>query len=146
MDYQYLLLLLATEKTKIVYCKDAIRRGTSEHVSFDFLGYTFRSRVVLGRRGLFVGFNPAISDKAMKAVSAQIRGWHLNRRSGLDLSAIAAGINAQVRGWINYYGAFYRSKLHQIALRIDGDLVRWAMQSSNDCAANPSGHGNGSAL
>lgn len=130
-------LQLHPDKTKIVYCKDAMRRGTSEHVSFDFLGYTFRGRVVLGRQGLFVGFNPAISDKAMKAVGRKIRGWHLNRRSGLDLSAIAAGINAQVRGWINYYGAFYRSKLHQIALRIDGHLVRWAMQKFKRLRGKP---------
>ena len=31
-------------KTKIVYCKDASRRGKAEHTSFDFLGYTFRGR------------------------------------------------------------------------------------------------------
>ena len=38
-------------------------------------------------------------------------------------------INPQVRGWIGYYGAFYRSSpLYLIALRIDQHLVRWAMQ------------------
>ena len=37
-------LELHPEKTKIVYCKDAKRRGSSEHTSFDFLGYTFRGR------------------------------------------------------------------------------------------------------
>jgi hypothetical protein len=40
----------------------------------------------------------------------------------------AWGINAQVRGWINYYGAFYRSELYFLALRINQHLVRWAMQ------------------
>ena len=121
-------LELHPDKTKIVYCKDTMRRGDSEHVSFDFLGYTFRGRAVLGRRGLFVGFNPAMSTKATKAVSAKIRAWHLNRRSDSDLSTLAGDINAQVRGWIGYYGAFYRSKLHLIARRIDQHLVRWAMQ------------------
>ena len=51
-------------KTKVVYCKDTRRRGNSEHVSFDFLGYTFRGRVVRGQRGFFVGFNPAMSNAA----------------------------------------------------------------------------------
>ncbi len=115
-------------KTKVVYCKDGKRRGTAEHTSFDFLGYTFRARVVRGRRGFFVSFNPAMSNKARKAVGTQIRGWHLNRRSGHDLSGIAAEVNPQVRGWINYYGRFYRSTLYSLATRIDEHLVRWAMQ------------------
>ncbi len=34
--------------TKVVYCKDANRRGTSEHTSFDFLGYKFRGRLAGG--------------------------------------------------------------------------------------------------
>ena len=34
-------LELHPEKTKIVYCKDANRRGTHLNEKFDFLGYTF---------------------------------------------------------------------------------------------------------
>jgi Reverse transcriptase (RNA-dependent DNA polymerase)/Group II intron, maturase-specific domain len=98
-------------KTKIVYCKDANRRGDFEHTSFDFLGYTFRGRLAKGRRGYFTGFSPAISGKAKKAKGKQIRDWHLNRRSSEDLSSLAKEINPQVQGWINYYGAFYRSEL-----------------------------------
>jgi RNA-directed DNA polymerase len=111
-----------------VYCKDTNRRGDSEHTSFDFLGYTFRGRFALGRKGLFVGFTPAISDAAKKAVGKKIRDWHLKRRSGTDLSDLAWAINAQVRGWINYYGAFCRSELYFLAARIDEHIVRWAMQ------------------
>jgi hypothetical protein len=85
------------------------RRGDSEHTSFDFLGYTFRGRFLRGRRGLFVSFTPAISTKALKAKGLQIRAWHLNRLSGTDLSGLAEAINPQVRGWINYFGRFYRS-------------------------------------
>ncbi len=121
-------LELHPEKTKVVYCKDANRRGTSEHVSFEFLGYVFRGRPAKGRRGFFVNFLPAMSATAKKAKGQQIRAWHLNRRNGTDLSGIARGINPQVRGWINYYGAFYRSELYSLALRIDQHLVRWAMQ------------------
>ena len=85
-------------KTKIVYCKDANRRGDYEHTSFDFLGYTFRTRKALGRRGYFAGFSPAISAAAKKAKSKQIRDWHLNRRSGTDLPGLARQINPIVRG------------------------------------------------
>ena len=32
-----------------------------------------------------------------------------------------------MRGWINYYGRYYRSELHFLAARIDEHLIRWAM-------------------
>ena len=131
-------LELHPEKTKIAYCKDASRqRGDPEHTSFDFLGYTFRGRVARGPRGLFVSFSPAISANAKKAVGQKIRAWHLNRRSGTDLSSLAEEINPQVRGWIGYYGAFYRSELYSLALRIDQHLVRWAMQKFKRLRGKP---------
>ena len=74
-----------------------------------------------------MNFLPAMSAKARKAKGQQIRAWHLKRRSGTDLSGLAEDINPQVRGWINYYGAFYRSELYSLAKRIDEHLVRWAM-------------------
>lgn len=121
-------LELHPEKTKVVYCKDANRRGGSEHTSFDFLGFGFRGRVARGPRGYFVSFSPAMSNAAKKAVGQKIRAWHLNRRSGTDLSGLAREINPQVRGWVNYYGAFYRSGFLPLAKRIDEHLLRWAMQ------------------
>jgi hypothetical protein len=136
-------LELHPEKTKIVFCKDTNRPGRFEHTSFDFLGYTFRGRLAKGPRGYFVSFSPAMSAKAKKAKGLQIRAWHLNRRSGLDLSGLAEEINPQVRGWIGYYGAFYRSELYSLARRIYQHLVRWAMQSSDDCGAGLVGRGPG---
>jgi RNA-directed DNA polymerase len=121
-------LELHPEKTKIVFCKDANRLGASEHTSFDFLGYTFRGRLARGRRGYFVSFAPAISVKARKAIGRKVRHWHLNRRSGTGLSDLAEEINPQIRGWISYYGAFYRSELYSLARHIDQHLLRWAMQ------------------
>jgi RNA-directed DNA polymerase len=130
-------LELHPEKTKVVYCKDASRRGKSEHTSFDFLGYTFRGRLARGPRGYFVSFSPAMSTKAKKAKGLQIRAWHLNRRSGKDLSDLAGEINPQVRGWINYYGAFYRSELYSLAARINGHIVRWAMRKFKRLRGKP---------
>jgi hypothetical protein len=104
-------LELHPEKTRIVYCKDANRRGNSEHTRFDFLGYTFQGRMAKGPPRLLAGFNPAISNSAKKAKGQQIRDWHLNRWTSVDLSGIAEEINPQVRGWINYYGRFYRTEL-----------------------------------
>ena len=84
-----------------------------------------------------MNFSPAMSAKAKKAKGKQIRDWHLNRRSGSDLSDLAWAINAQVRGWINYYGAFYRSELYFLAWRIDEHLVRWAMQKFKRLQGRP---------
>ena len=120
-------LELHPEKTKVAYCKDANRPGDAEHTSFDFLGYTFRARLAKWRKGFFVSFSPAISAKAKKAVGVKIRAWHLRCRSGSDLAGLAEEINPQVRGWFGYYGAFYRSELATLALRIDEHLIRWAM-------------------
>ena len=111
--------------------------GDAEHTSFDFLGYTFRGRLARGRRGFFVSFLPAMSTGAKKAKGQQIRAWHLNRRTGTDLSGLAEDINAQVRGWINYYGAFYHSELFSLARRIDEHLVRWAMHKFKRLGRSP---------
>jgi RNA-directed DNA polymerase len=130
-------LELHPEKTKIVLCKDANRRGDSEHISFDFLGYTFRGRLARGRTGYFVSFAPAISPKAKKAVGQKVRHWHLNRRSGTDLAGLANQINPVVRGWFGYYGAFYRSELYSLARHIDQHVLRWAMQKFKRLRGRP---------
>jgi RNA-directed DNA polymerase len=131
-------LELHPDKTRVVFCKDANRTGEAEHASFDFLGYTFRGRQARGPKGLFVSFSPAISVKAKKAKGQQIRAWHLSRRTGSRLSGLAEDINPQVRGWINYYGVFYRSELYSLARRIDEHLTRWAMQKFKRLRGKPS--------
>jgi len=135
--FKALGLELHPEKTKVVYCKDANRVGDFESTSFDFLGYTFRGRLARGRKGFFVNFLPAMSSQAKKAKGQQIRAWHLNRRVSTDLSSIAKAINAQVRGWINYYGVFYHSELFPLLRRIDEHLLRWAMHKFKRLRGSP---------
>jgi len=58
-------LQLHPAKTRIVYCKDSNRRGSHEHTSFTFLGFTFRARKARNRHGInFASFLPAISKDA----------------------------------------------------------------------------------
>lgn len=121
-------LQLHPDKTKVVFCADGKRVGEAKHTSFDFLGYTFTARLTKGRRGFFSNFSPAISRRARKRIGTLIRSWRLNKRSQSDLADLAQEINAIVRGWFNYYGAFYRSKLNFIGWRIDQHLMRWAMR------------------
>ena len=71
-------LELHPTKTKIVYCKDAGRKGEYKHVKFDFLGYTFQPRRAKNRWGQsLVSFPPAISAQAAKAVRRTIREWRM---------------------------------------------------------------------
>ena len=121
-------LELHPDKTRIVYCKDGRRKGSHEHEQFDFLGYTFRPRLAVSKHGPFVSFLPAISDRAAKEVRAKIRGWRIHRHSDRSLTDLAEFVNPIVRGWITYYGRFYRSRLMTSLERIDDYLVRWAMR------------------
>jgi RNA-directed DNA polymerase len=114
-------------KTRIVYCKDADRRGDHEVTSFVFLGYEFRPRLAKNRHGKhFVSFLPAVSRDAMKAMGAEIRSWHWAKRSDKSLGDLALMFNSVVQGWINYYGRFYRSRLLYFLRGLNRHLMRWA--------------------
>ncbi len=120
-------LELHPEKTKVVYCKDDDRTGEHPVTSFDFLGYTFRARRSKNWKGkYFVNFSPAVSGKATKAIRREVRSWKLPCRSDLSLNDLARTYNAAIRGWVNYYGAYYKSALYPTLRHIDRKLVRWA--------------------
>ena len=121
-------LELHPDKTKIVYCKDSNRRGSHEHTSLTFLGFTFRPRRARRKDGVqFTSFLPAISKDALKKISAEVRSWRLHRHTGMTPADIARWINPKVRGWMTYYGAFYRSALYPVLQRINAYLLRWIM-------------------
>jgi RNA-directed DNA polymerase len=74
-------LVLHPVKTKVVYCKDVNRRGDFPVISFDFLGFQFRARKTMWRKGemrIFThSFQPAASPKALTRISREVRGWRL---------------------------------------------------------------------
>ena len=114
-------------KTRVVYCKNYRCKGDYPDVAFDFLGFTFRPRGAKGKDGsLFTGFVPAISNKAAKAIRQEIRGWELQKKSAKSLDDLARMFNAVIRGWIAYYGVFYRSALNPIWRHLNRKLVLWA--------------------
>jgi RNA-directed DNA polymerase len=120
-------LELHPTKTRIVYCKDDRRRGNSGTVMFDFLGYCFRPRSILGphSRKMFCGFTPAVSKPALNAMRATIRGMKLRKRIEVTLDDIARELNPMVRGWIAYYGQYTRSALYPLARYINQTLAIW---------------------
>jgi group II intron reverse transcriptase/maturase len=121
-------LELHPTKTCIVYCKDDDRPGKHEHVTFDFLGYTFKPRQAKNRWGkYFVSFLPAISTKAAKAIRKTIREWRMaSTKSNQRLEDLARFADPAVRGWMNYYGRFYRSRCVQVLRHLNEALAAWA--------------------
>lgn len=122
-------LELHPDKTKIVYCKDDDRDGDFPQKKFDFLGYTFRPRSAKSKYGKhFVSFLPAISDKAEKAIRQSMRDWRLQSRCAIKLEDIADDINPIIRGWLNYYGKFYKSAVSPLFAYLNRRLATWAMR------------------
>jgi RNA-directed DNA polymerase len=120
-------LELHPEKTKIVYCKDEDRRGSYQNEKFDFLGYTFRPRRSKNRFGkYFINFSPAVSDKAVRKIRTEIRSWKLHLRSDKTIEDLSRMFNPVVRGWIQYYGRYYRSALYPAMKQLNRSLTRWA--------------------
>ena len=121
-------LELHPHKTKIVYCKDADRRGHYPNEKFDYLGYTFRARRSKNRWGkYFVNFSPGVSDGAAKRMREAIRAWQLGCRVDKRIDDLARMFNPVIRGWITYYGRYYPSALYPTLRYLDGRLARWAM-------------------
>ncbi len=108
--------------------QDSSRRGSHEHTSFTFLGFTFRPRRALRKDGTqFTSFLPAISKDALKKISAEVRSWRLHRWVSSDGQEIRKLINPKIRGWMAYYGAYYQSALYPVLRRINTCLLRWIM-------------------
>jgi RNA-directed DNA polymerase len=108
-------LQLHPQKTKIVYCKDGNRPGGHEHEKFDFLGYTFRPRRAKNRWGEYcIGFTPNVSSPAATKMRQTMRRWRVHRRSDQAVEALARMWNPVLRGWIQYYGRFYKSALYSV--------------------------------
>ena len=120
-------LELNPTKTRIVYCKDDDRTGNYPVTRFDFLGYTFRARRSKNRYGKhFVNFTPAVSNTAKKAMQQTIRGWRMHLKPDKTLEDLSRMFNPVIRGWINYYGYFYRSELYAVLRHMDRAIIRWA--------------------
>jgi len=121
-------LELHPEKTKIVYCKDASRKGQYKNTAFDFLGYTFRRRSCWSRKRncLFMNFTPAVSKSALKSMRLKIRKLRVRMATNRNIEQLALWLNPLINGWIGYYGRYSRSALYAMSRHVNKALVRWA--------------------
>jgi RNA-directed DNA polymerase len=128
------------EKTNIVYCG---QEQLNEKRSFTFLGYTFHPRRALNRFGeMFTSFLPAVSNQKLKEIRATIRMDNIRARVDLSIEDIARWYNPKIRGWYNYFGKFYPSRLTKLWKYLNRVLMLWAkskyknMRTSNKKAVS----------
>lgn len=117
------------EKTKIVFCKMSSRSSKHYHcTSFDYLGFTFRSRAAKDKRNnvLFTSYLPAISKKSVSRIHETIKSWNLKRLHNRSLRFVAAYINDVVRGWINYYEKFGKTEFWKVMCHLNRSIAYWA--------------------
>jgi RNA-directed DNA polymerase len=126
------------DKTRIVYCKDSNRSEEKENIEFTFLGYTFKPRKAKGQEGKeFTSFLPAISRKAKAKITEEIQRWRLLWMTQKSVEQIAADINPQIRGWLNYYGRYGKKELARVLGKINFHLMQWVQRKYKKCKHKP---------
>jgi group II intron reverse transcriptase/maturase len=121
-------LSLNQSKTKIVYCYNSQKRQVPMKLvnkSFDFLGYTFKPRIVKARGVMCIGFTPGISIKSQKRISEVCFKLKIHRMTHLMIYKIAEILKPITRGWINYFGKFRKSELRNVFRSLNFRLAKW---------------------
>ena len=122
-------LQLHPEKTKIVYCKGYCRRGKYARVSFDFLGYRFKPRLLRNRHGRHeVYFMAGISPKAASNLREQIRKLPWLAWQNMSVEEISMHCQNRLMGWMNYFKLFGESEIRNVLFYFDKCLRRWMMR------------------
>jgi len=117
-------------RRKVRKGKESGCTGDFPVIAFDFLGFQFRARKTMWRKGekrvYTHGFLPAASPKSLKRIRRTVRRWTLHHSSDKSLTELAAMYNPCIRGWITYYGHFYTTELRPTLQRIDAYVIRWS--------------------
>jgi len=121
-------LELNREKSKIVYCRRNQKKQPPFKVyyqKFDFLGFTFKPRIIKERGKIKLGFSPAISQKNIARIGEELFRLKIHRWVHFPISRIAELLNPKIRGWINYYSRFRKSELRKLFRVVNLRLTKW---------------------
>jgi len=121
-------LELNSEKSKIVYCRRNQKKQPPFKVyyqKFDFLGFTFKPRIIKERGKIKLGFTPAISQKNIARISGELFKLKIHRWVHFPLSRIAELLKSKLRGWLNYYSKFRKSELWKLFRVVNLRLAKW---------------------
>jgi len=73
-----------------------------------------------------LNFCPGVSKDAATKMRRTMRSWRLHLRSDKAIEDLARMWNPVIRGWIQYYGKFYKSALYPVFQQLIRTLARWA--------------------
>lgn len=119
-------LSIKESKTKIAYCKDYRRKADHEHVTFDFLGFSFKpSKMIMKDKQILLGFLGDISKTNEKKIKEELRVNKLLKHTGLEIQYIASNLDSKLIGWINYYGLFTKRGLVRCFNQLNSRLIKW---------------------
>lgn len=121
-------LELQPDKTKLVYCKNYLRKEQHEHNSFTFLSYSFQPRSkpnTFGKPNKFMVFIAAICEKAKTFIRQRIRAVFNQRNTQVSLEQTAVKLNPKIRGWLNYYSRFNPRVAGNVFLYLNGLIRKW---------------------
>ena len=119
-------LSIKASKTKIAYCKDYRRKADHEHVTFDFLGFSFKpSKMIMKDNQILLGFLGDISKVSTKKIMEEFRSNKTMKHTQLEIQDIAASLNSKLIGWINYYGLFTKRGLRRCFNQLNTRIRKW---------------------
>ncbi|MFZ1571325.1 MAG: group II intron reverse transcriptase/maturase [Candidatus Kapaibacterium sp.] len=119
-------LTIKESKTKIAYCKDYRRKADHEHVTFDFLGFSFKpSKMIMKDKQILLGFLGDISKDSAKKIMEEFRLNKMMKHTELEIQYIAAKLNTKLIGWINYYGLFTKRGLEKCFYHLNTRIRKW---------------------
>jgi len=114
-------------KRKSSIARTMIDEGHTPTKSLISLAIRFGPRRSKNRKGKhFINFSPAVSNKSAQAMRDTIRSWNLPKRSDKGDRRSLHMFNPIIRGWLRYYGRYYRSALYPPMRQLDRDLALWA--------------------
>jgi RNA-directed DNA polymerase len=73
----------------------------------------------------FMAFSAQISRGNQAKIRTSIRQIVNWRDTTLELGHIAEKLNRKIRGWVNYFDRYGKSKLRQVLIYLDMKLVKW---------------------
>lgn len=119
-------LTIKESKTKIAYCKDYRRKADHEHVTFDFLGFSFKpSKMIMKDNQILLGFLGDISKVNTKKIMEEFRSNKTMKHTELEIQDIAVSLNSKLIGWINYYGLFTKRGLEKCFYHLNTRIRKW---------------------
>jgi group II intron reverse transcriptase/maturase len=122
-------LTLSEEKTKLVFCKNPNNKGFKGHAnqSFDFLGFTFKPKLIKTVNGILLLSMPDVSSKSEKSIVSKIRAMQIHKKK-MKINELAKFINTTTSGWINYFfSASGRSR--RVWWVLNKKILKWIIKN-----------------